>query len=114
MKKNLATWIITALAGMILVLLLNTSPLARLGFAIDLPGGWHNGADPAGYKDKACSRHTEGIPFAFKRPSAVQSCTFDTNKSALVFNGLTGLVLGLGYAFVSTKWYKKDPRHSTS
>lgn len=105
MKKNLVTWILTALAGLILVLLLNTSPLARLGFAVELSDGWHNSANPNGYKDKACSRHAEGIPFAFKRPSP---CNFDTNKSALVFNGLTGLGLGLGYAFIGTKWHKNE------
>lgn len=107
MKKNIITWIASALAGMTFVLLLNISPLARLGFTIELSDGWYSRVDPNGYKVKACDYHAEGLPFAFKRPSAIQDCTFDTNKTALLLNGLTGFGLGIGYAFISTRQHSK-------
>jgi hypothetical protein len=105
--KNFGAWIFAAVAGLFLILLLNTSPLSRLGTTVELPVAWHNA--PAGaYSDKSCSRHPEGIPFTFKRPNKTQTCTFDVNKFALLLNGLVGIGLGLFGALVSEKrWSNK-------
>jgi|GEM_PF-3826478 len=99
----MGTWVISGVAGILLVLLLNASPLSRLGITVELPFAWQS-ALAADYKDSHCkARNAEGIPFAFKRPNENQTCTFDTNKLALILNGTIGLGLGLGYAFASMK-----------
>lgn len=104
MKKNFITWVFAGVAGIALLVLLNTSPLARVGLTIQLPGGWQSTVT-SNYSDLSCnSRHSEGIPFAFKRPNKVQTCTFDTNKLGLLLNGMTGMAIGiLAYAFASKK-----------
>lgn len=100
--KNFSMWIVAAIAGLILILLLNTSPLSRLGLTVELPIAWHN-APASVYNDTSCSRHAEGIPFTFKRPNKTQTCTFDTNKLALLLNALVGVGLGLLGAFIGEK-----------
>lgn len=109
MKKSLATFLIAGVTGVLLLLLLNTSPLSRLGLTIELPVGWHSSISVNDYKDSHCNdRHAEGLPFAFKRPNATQTCTFDTNKLALLLNGALGLGLGVGYAIMNTqRWFSK-------
>jgi len=108
MWKNVNAWIIAATMGGLLVLLINISPVARFGLAVELPSAWQQ-APVGAYQDLSCdSRHAEGMPFAFKRPNATQSCTFDTNRFALALNGAVGLVLGLVVASVGLKRYSNN------
>ena len=108
MGKNKGIWVIAGIAGILLVLLLNTSPLSRLGLTMELPFAWQSAATGS-YKDAFCKdRHSEGIPFAFKRPNENQTCTFDTNKLALLLNGVIGAGLGLSCAFVGLKRSNKN------
>lgn len=93
--NNIVSWISAAAAGALIVLLLNISPVARMGLAIELPSGWQH-APIGAYRDFSCStRQPEGIPFAVKRPNQFQTCAFDTNKLGLLLNGVTGMGLGL-------------------
>ncbi|HSX34455.1 MAG TPA: hypothetical protein VLF62_02310 [Candidatus Saccharimonadales bacterium] len=105
--SNLNTWILAAAAGLLLVLLINTSPLARLGITASLPGGWHN-APAAAYSDASCSRKPEGIPFTFKRPNKTQTCSFDVNNLALLLNVSIGIGLGLAGAVIGEKRWGKQ------
>lgn len=95
MKKHLGIWIFAAVVGLSFVLLLNASPLSRLGVSVSLPSAWQN-APVSDYNDSSCqSRHPEGLPFAIKRPNKTQTCTFDINKLALLLNAGTGVIFGL-------------------
>jgi hypothetical protein len=104
--KALGIWLVSGVVGVIFVMLLNTSPLARTGVTIPLPFGWRQSSAGV-YDDQSCrSRNAEGIPFAYKRPNAVQSCVFDMNMTALLFNAATGVVLGLVAVAVGEKrWW---------
>jgi len=106
MRKNVFLWPLPILASAVFFLLLNTSPLSRLGLSIQLPNGWQAGPVST-YDDASCtSRHAEGIPFTFKRPNKNQSCTFDTNMLALLLNCVTGATLGFGYMLASNKKHR--------
>jgi len=105
--KNLGTWIVMALGGLLLTFILNTTPLAHAGLAIELPFAWRD-SPVSGYRDTSCSRRLEGIPFAFKRPNEMQTCTFDINNFALLLNGFIGAGVTLSCVLISEKrWHKR-------
>ncbi|MET1032940.1 MAG: hypothetical protein ABWX94_00390 [Candidatus Saccharimonadales bacterium] len=106
MKKSFVIWLSAAGAGALLILLLNTTPLARIGLSLELPGGWVQPTAPR--VNSSCkSRQAEGIPFAFKRSNKTQTCKFDTNKLGLVLNIAIGVAIGGVATAITAKGFEK-------
>ena len=101
--KNLSTWLLVAAAGLLSVLILNMSPLARMGLNIELPIGWQN-APAKSYNDASCPlARREGIPFALNRQHKDTTCLSDNNRLALLFNAVTGVAVALLSALIGEK-----------
>lgn len=118
--QKFTLYIVSCVAGLIFILLLNASPLSRLGFGIQLPIGWQNapiylfhnctleeGSDP---NKNHCSvpcpdtiRHNQGIPFAFNRSNETNHCLSDYNEFAIMMNVFVGAATGILYIFIVNK-----------
>jgi len=115
--KNFSLWIPILVGGLLFMVLLNTSPLARLDLSYEPPFGWHNaplqiyhdctlqdGKDPnLNHCDSPCvpsHQHDDGIPFATKRQNSSSNCFQDTNPTSVWLNYLLGIVIGFIVIFL--------------
>jgi hypothetical protein len=104
--KNFSLWVFSALMGLLLIFLLNTSPLSKLGFGLEIPAGWETNAVRPETTCPDIRLPNEGIPFANERQGT--SCATDSNRYAVLMNGLSGIGMGLLYSAIAHKYWGKS------
>jgi hypothetical protein len=121
--KKLIPWVVSVLAGLLLMFLFNLSPLSRLGLSIELPWGWdvaniQHDCMAQGETDQnihpcafCAPQHDEGIPFAFNRQTKATYCSLDSNNLAMLLDAAIGAGIGASgmlYIIAADKgWIKK-------
>ncbi len=92
MKKILIISL-TAFAGLVLILGLNSTEISRFGYGIELPFGWQ---EPIPQEDVFCTlqaRFEDGVPFSYERPT--HTCQTATNTLAQLLNIFIGIGVGV-------------------